>query len=146
MRNLVIVGYFVFVGVVSVPASAITLYDVTPAGFIGAIDMSGAYQLIFGISAGLFALAALMVALVKGLLMMSGKVVVKGHGLFDRDVYESAMQDLDRHHKSGGILDTESRQALAAWQLDHLDPDDDVEDDPGWTKPSRKEGKGSRWL
>lgn len=48
-------------------------------------------------------------------------VKVGNLGYWDKDVYESAMRDLNRHKRAGGIMDKESRDELASWQLANPD-------------------------
>ena len=49
------------------------------------------------------------------------RVKVRDLGYWDSDVYHAAMQDLNRHKRAGGIMDKESREELASWQLANPD-------------------------
>jgi len=49
------------------------------------------------------------------------QVKVRDLGYWDKDVYESAMRDLNRHKQAGGIMDSESREELKKWQFDNPD-------------------------
>ncbi len=93
----------------------------TASGFLGSIDFSSATMVILSVGAGLLALGAIALAVFIGYQMLFGKVYVKDHGFYDRDVYDSAMRDLHEHWRVGGIMDKESREALSHYQLSHRD-------------------------
>ena len=101
--------------------STLTPIVPTAQGFLSVVDFTPVLKTILSIGAGLAAIGAIFLAVLKGYLMLTGKVLVKGHGLWDADVYDAAMQDLQRHYRAGGILDRESRSALASYQLHHPD-------------------------
>lgn len=62
-------------------------------------------------------------ALVRFITSVAGceQVQVGKHGYWDKDVYDSAMRDLNRHKQAGGIMDSESREELKKWQFENPD-------------------------
>lgn len=117
MKNLFL---FLVVTLASFGAQAIPVIAPTAGGFLGQVDLSPMFKICLSVGAGLAVVAALYFAISTVLGLLSGnKVVVKGHGIWDTDVYESAMHDLQRHKNRGGILDRESRDALRDYQWEH---------------------------
>lgn len=115
MKKLLLVGLLV-------PCAAFALTPVeTSASFLGNVDLSVVVKVVLSVGAGLAGLAVLSLACLRGYMLLTGKVVVRGHGLWDKDVYESAMRDLQNHWEKRGIMDKESREELSRWQLRNPD-------------------------
>ena len=104
---------------------ALSQIDTVPS-FFGAFDFTNPIVIILSIGASLAVLGALMYALRIGLSLLSGtRVYVEGHGIWDRDVYDAAIENLDSFQRSGGHLDRESWEHVnkRRWR-DHNDSDD----------------------
>lgn len=114
------VGLFLISFLVGASAHAITRID-TPISFLGGFSFGTASLVVLTIGGGLAAFAALFFAVVRGLMMFGNKVAVPKHGVWDKDVYDAAMLDLQEHWEKGGIMDKESREELGRWQFHNAD-------------------------
>lgn len=82
--------------------------------------VSAAMPSISGSLLGVLAAVCVLVVVIKsiGLVIAAirGDSVLAGGKRWDKDVYQSAMNDLNRQKRSGVVLDAESRKALRKFQ------------------------------
>lgn len=82
--------------------------------------VSSSMPSISGAVVGVFASICALVVIVKAIALVieaiRGETVDFGGRRWDKDVWQSAMNDLNRQKRSGVVLDSESRKALRKHQ------------------------------